>query len=319
MRTKYIHAIIAISIIWFFTGCTNDFENINRDKHEFVDIEPEYLMSTIVKNSMNLLADMNARVYWPYSHHLTVSGMGSSASFGSSYSEINSWWRSYYETIFLLRQIQKNHEDDEEYNNRVQISKIWESYMYYLFTTTFGGVPYTYASRDDLIDIPFDKESDIYVNILDVLKTATEELNPDGDKLSPDIMFEDSDINKWKQFAVALRLKIALETQNAIPEDSKKHGMDVISNYNDFFIKSNQENINFKWAATSTSEFSPYYNTFILNIGRELPALSHVMFLYYRSYDDPRMETIFNETEGQYLVFDSLYTDRTRTEKLAIS
>lgn len=315
MRKIYLTAIIAISLILIFTDCTNDFENINKDKHEFVEIEPEYLMSTVVKNSMNLLADMNARVYWPTSHHLTVSGMGSTASFGSSYSDINSWWRRFYETIFLLRQVQKNYEDNDKYKNRVQIAKVWESYMYYIFTTTFGGIPYTYASRDDLIDIPFDKESDIYINILDVLKTASEELDIEGDKLTPDIMFEDGDINKWKQLAVALRLKIALETQNAIPNVSKEHGTDVMNNYNDFLIKSNQENIKFKWGGSNTAEFSPYYDTFILNIGRELPALSHLMFLYFRSYEDPRMETIFNETEGQYLVFDSLYVDRTRTEK----
>lgn len=316
MRTKYLAAVIAIiSLTSIFTNCTDNFEKINRDKHEFVNIEPEYLMSTVVKNSINLLADLNARVYWPFSHHLTVSGMGSAASYGASYSDINSWWRRFYETIFLLRQIQKTYENDENYKNRVQIAKVWESYMFYVFTTTFGGVPYTFASRDDLIEIPFDKENDIYKNLLENLQKATEELDINGDKLSPDIMFEDSDIRKWKQFTVALRLKIALETQNAIPKEAEMHGKDVMTKYEDLLLKSNQENIIFKWGGTNTLEYSPYFESFILNIGRELPALSHVMFLYYRSYKDPRMEAIFNKTEGQYLVFDSLYTDRTYTEK----
>lgn len=313
MKTKYLTGLILIFLL--FPKCTNDFENINIDKHEFVNVEPEFLMSSVVKNSMNLFADMNANVYWPFSHQLTVSGMGSTASYGASYSAINTWWRQFYESISLLRQIQKKYEDDENYKNRIEIAKIWESYMFYIFTTTFGGVPYQFASRDDLIEIPFDKENDIYKNILDVLKTASENLDPEGDKLSPDILFTDSDINKWKQFAVALRLKIALETQNAIPEDASSHGKDVMTNFQDLLIKSNQDNIQFKWGGTNTTENSYYFDTFLLNSTKELPALSHLMFLYYRTYKDPRMETIFDRTQGQFLIFDSLYTDNTHTEK----
>lgn len=313
MKKIYLIGLIVIMLV--FVRCTDDFENINVDKHEFTNVEPEYLMSSVVKSSMNLLSELNANVYWQYSHHLTVSGMGSTASYGASYSSINSWWRQFYETISLLRQIQKKYGENEQYKNRVQIAKIWESYMFYIFTTTFGGVPYTYAGRDDLIEIPFDKENDIYKSILDVLKIASEELDTEADKLIPDILFEDSDINKWKQLAVALRLKIALETQNAIPHEAEMHGRDVMNNFQDLLIKSNQENIKFKWGGTNTSEYSYYYNTYLLNSNKDLPALSHVMFLYYRSYGDPRMGAIFNKTEGQFLVFDSLYTDRTYTEK----
>jgi hypothetical protein len=307
--------IISIVLVFIFNGCTDRFEEINKNKHEFVDVGPEYLLASAVKGSMNLIAELNANMYWQYSHHLTVSSMASTTSYGASYSTINDWWRTFYENIAMLRQIQKIYADKPGYENRLQITKIWESYMFYIFTTTFGGIPYTYANRDDLIDIPFDTEADIYISILNTLKTASEKLDPAKDAMKPDVVFPDSDINKWKKFAVALRLKIALETQKAIPAESAVHGKDVVTNFESFLLKSNSENLIFKWGGTNSTENSYYYDTYLFSQTKDLPALNHVMFVYMRSYPDPRMEVMFDKLQGHYLVWDTLYTDNTRLHR----
>lgn len=308
-KNLYILTIVLSSIIM---GCTKGFENINQDKHEFVNVGPEYLLASAVKGSMNLIAELNANMYWQYSHQLTVSSMASTASYGASYSNINDWWGKFYENIALLKQIQKLYGDKPGYENRIQIAKIWESYMFYVFTTTFGGVPYTYASRDDLISIPFDSETDIYIGLLKTLETASKTLDPKKDVLKPDIIFADSDINKWKKLAVALRLKIALETQNAIPAESALHGKDVVTNFENLLLKSNSENVVFKWGGTNSTENSYYYDTYLFSQTRDLPALNHIMFVYMRSYPDPRMQAIFDKVQGHYLIYDTLYTDNTK-------
>jgi hypothetical protein len=41
--------------------------------------------------------------------------------------------------------------------------------------------------------------------------------------------------------------------------------------------------------------------------------MSELLFDYMRSYPDPRMQVMFAPVTGQYLVFDTLYTDATRT------
>lgn len=312
---KKILTIISILLLFIFNGCTDGFDEINKNKHEFVDVEPEYLLASSVKGSMNLIAELNANVYWQFSHQLTVSSMASTASYGASYSTLNSWWKRFYENVSLLRQIQKLYGDKPGYENRLQIAKIWESYMFYIFTTTFGGIPYKDACREDLIDIPFDSETDIYISLLNTLKTASETLDSGKDAMNPDIVFPDSDINKWKKFAVALRLKIALETQNAIPTEAAQHGTDVLTKYEDLLVKSNAENLTFKWGGTNTTENSYYYDTYLFNSTKDLPALTHLMFVYMRSYPDPRMQAIFDKIQGHFLVFDSLYTDNTLTTK----
>ena len=234
---KKILIIIPALLILILNGCTNGFEEINTNKHEFVNVQPEYLLASSVKGSMNLIAELNANVYWQYSHHLTVSSMGSTASYGASYSTLNTWWRRFYENISLLRQIQTLYADKTGFENRVQIAKIWESYLFYIFTTTFGSIPYKEACREGVIEIAYDAETDIYIGLLNTLKTALETLDPEKDGMYPDVVFPDSDINKWKKFAAALRLKIALETQNAIPTEAAQHGTDVLANYADLAYK----------------------------------------------------------------------------------
>jgi hypothetical protein len=312
---KKIIYITGIIFTLVFSGCTEGFEDINKDKHEFTSVEPEYLLASSVKGSMYLIAELNANMYWQWSHQLTVSSMASPSSYGASYSTINNWWERFYENIALLRQIQTLYGEKAGYENRVQIAKIWESYMFYIFTTTFSGVPYTDACRDDLIDIPFDSETDIYVSLLKTLETASKTLDPAKDALKPDVVFPDSDVNKWKKFAIALRLKIALETQNAIPSESAQHGKDVVTNFESFLLKSNPENLIFKWGGTNSTENSYYYDTYLFNSTKDLPALTHLMFVYMRTYPDPRMQAIFDKVPGHYLIFDTLYTDNTHTTR----
>lgn len=313
MKKILYRLFIVLSFITI--GCTRGYEDINTNKHEFVNVEPEYLLASAVKGSMNLIAELNTNMYWPYAHQLTVSSMASTSMYGASYSTINGWWGRFYQNISLLRQIQKLYGTKPGYENRVQISKIWESYMFYIFTTTFGGIPYTFASRDDLVNIPFDTETDIYINLLKTLETASKTLDPAKDAMKPDIIFADSDINKWKKFAVTLRLKIALETQNAIPVESATNGKDVIANYESFLPQSNSDNITFQWGGTNSTECSYYYNTYLLNSTKDLPAISHLMFVYMRSYPDPRMQALFDKLTGHYLIYDTLYTDNTKAHR----
>jgi hypothetical protein len=312
---KKILYIIVLALSPIIYGCTEGFEDINTNKHEFVEVGPEYLLASSVKGSINLIAELNANMYWQYSHHFAVSSMASTASYGASYSNINSWWARFYQNISLLRKIQNVYGNKPGYENRVQMAKIWESYMFYIFTTTFGGVPYKDACREDLTNIPFDKEEDIYKGILNTLETASKTLDTAKDKLEPDILFPDSDITKWKKFAVALRLKIALETQNAIPAESATHGKDVVTNFENYLLKSNAENLTFKWGGTNSTENSYYFDTYLLSQTKDLPALNHLMFVYMRSYPDPRMQAIFDKVQGHYLIYDTLYTDYTRLHR----
>ena len=72
--------------------------------------------------------------------------------------------------------------------------------------------------------VKHDTEEDMYRQILDMLKKASESFNPDAssDVLKKDPIFRSgsgttSDIIKWRKFANTLRLEVAMRATNIAP------------------------------------------------------------------------------------------------------
>lgn len=325
MKAKYIKSI-KNSILIVFTsvllignfGCTNEFEDINTNPHEFTKVQPENLMATAVKRSMSLMVDLNRRMYWPYTHQVAM-GSGDMARYGSSVSDVNGIWRDFYATTYFLKNIQNTYSGVEGFENRVLIAQIWECYLFYIGASTFGSMPYTDANRMDVTSLTYDTEIFIYKDILRRLSESFDKLDPTKDKYAQDLVFADGSINKWKKFANSLRLKIALEVQNAIPEEAKSYGEESVKNEN-FFIASNSENVFLKWNGSAITEYSDYYYRFVytLSDASSKPAYSHQMFVYQRSYKDPRMTKYAQPTEAEYTFIDTVYWDESFTVRAAV-
>ena len=110
--------------------------------------------------------------------------------------------------------------------------------------STFGPVPYEEA-LSGASSARYDSEELIYTSILSELEEASNNINPSGDVLSEDPIFN-GDLVKWKKFANTLRLKIALRISEGFPSLAQQHGSDAMVNENNL-INSNDENVTMKW------------------------------------------------------------------------
>ncbi|MEA4935595.1 MAG: SusD/RagB family nutrient-binding outer membrane lipoprotein [Paludibacter sp.] len=310
--------ILAAFTIALLTGCTDGFEDINTNPHEFTKVQPENLMATAVKRSMSLMVDLNRKMYWPYTHQVAM-GSGDMARYGSSSSDVNGIWRDFYATMYFLKTIQNTYSNTPGYENRVLIAQIWECYMFFIGASTFGGMPYTDACRMDITSLKYDSEDFIYRDILRRLTDSFNGLDPTKDKFGQDLVFADGSIEKWKKFANTLRLKIALEVQHAVPEEAELHGKEAIKNES-YLVSSNTENIYLKWKGSSITEYSDYYNRFVYTLSdpSSKPAYSHMMFVYQRSYKDPRMTKYAAPTEAEFSFIDTVYWDESFTVRAAV-
>lgn len=315
---KLLMGLCAGTLLMGPTGCIDGFEDLNTNPHEFTKVQPDNLMATAVKRTMSSIVNMNAKIYWPYSHQVAMQS-GDMARYGSSTSDVNNYWRDFFGTVYLLRNLQKTYKDDPNYSNRVLIAQIWECYLYYFGATTFGGMPYTDACRTDITSIPYDTEVFIYKDILRRLTESFNGLDPTKDKFGIDLVFSDGSINKWKTFANSLRLKIALEVQNAVPEEAAQYGKEAMVQES-FLVSSNAGNIFLKWNGTNLNEYSDYYYRYVytLSDASAKPAYSHMMFVYQRSYKDPRMEKYASVTQAPYTFVDTVYWDETFTVRAAV-
>src|SRR5690606_18714219 len=94
-------------------------------------------------------------------------------------------------------------------------AKIFESYIYSNLVAIWGAIPKTFALTGDVY-IPYDKEEDIYTDLLEELKVAANSINLSGDTYigNSDAVYS-GDLLKWKKFANTLRLRLALRISNA--------------------------------------------------------------------------------------------------------
>ena len=238
-------------------SCEKDFREINTDPDVFTKVEPEYLFAGVVKKTINLMAVMNKKAFWNYSHYITIEG-GNLPRYSATPGDMDIWWERFYLDILSnLNQILTIYSDDPDYKNRIQIMKIWQSYIYSVMVSLWGPIPYSEAFNETQKTFKYDSEEFIYTDILNKLKEASETLTNDGDYLAPDKIFADHSIEKWKKFANSLRLKLALRISDAAPALAQPHIQELMAD-EDLLIQSPAEDVKAYWGIDEPN-FSPYY------------------------------------------------------------
>jgi hypothetical protein len=208
-------------------------------------------------------------------------------------------WQNFYVTILQnLTQIETQFGKDPLYTNRVQIARIWKAYVYSILTGYFGSIPLTEANNANyLTEINFDSEDSAYVKILRMLKTASTTINVNStkDRLSYDVVYGTSgtQLQNWVKFANTLRLKIALRCRRNLGSLADAEVRDVMGN-EAALIGSESETAKVAYENVIGNE-NPYYKTYIRsNFTSFFPRMSDIMFMYLRSYKDPRINYYFD-------------------------
>ncbi len=306
--------IIPIFLLLLMFSCTKDFKKINTDPDSFSTIQPEYIFNGVVKRTIDLMADMNKNTCWSYSHYLSIEG-GSFPRYSATPVSMNGWWNRFYIDILSnLNQIKVMYGNDPAYANRIQMVKIWESYIYSIMVATWGPVPYSEAFNLSLKKYKYDSEPEIYTGILNTLKTATESLNEQGDFFTPDKIFTGSNqgaviIKSWKKFANSLRLKIALRISDVNPTLAQPHILAVMTDEN-MLVSGKNDEVKAYWGV-ELENYSPYYFSYNPNYNPVSPGtyafLSNFMFMYLRSYNDPRLTKFASPSVIPYVVADTIW------------
>ena len=213
---SYIFKVFLILSAFSFVACEKSFEEININPNAFNTAQPENLLAGAVKGTLDLVGgDMNMQMSLNYGHYIGGVG-GQFPRFYFTETRLDEWWNDFY--VDILKNIQEiidNYSGDPEYTNRVQIAKIWKSYVYSVMVSTFGGVPMSEALSTNT-SVGYDSEEQVLTAILDMLKEAGQTIIPDGDKLGKDPVFNGNN-DLWIKFANTLRLKIALRISEGFP------------------------------------------------------------------------------------------------------
>lgn len=297
MKKTYI-LIIGILILF---SCTKKFDSINTDPNHPVKVEPDFLLTSSIFNSLNLYGgDMNRVIFFNYTQHFS-GFQGEFERYTYNDNSNNTYWaNTYINCLQPVYQIEVNYKGISSYANRVLIARIWKDYIFSNAVSIWGGIPLEGALAGSP-SVPYTKEQDVYYKLLTDLKGLADSINLSGDKYSAtaDKIYA-GDLLKWKKFANTLRLRLAMRISNADPAFAQQVVQDIYQNNQQNTITAQAETAATNWGTTSDT-WSYLYNYVVYNYTANkatIPVLCESLVYYTVPYGDPRI-TIYGQPAKQ--------------------
>lgn len=296
-------SLLAGSAAMTFTGCTDDFEEVNTNPNKVYDVDLNDVFAGTVQRTMNNWAKMNYRRFLNFSR-LTVVMFCCTPDQDTG----DEYFRTYYVDVIrdLVKLEREYLKTPEAYSNRLAIVKIWKSYVFYTMASCWGPIPMSDAITDGSENkryYKYDSEQEVYKQILEELAQAAELIDNADPNITADVLSSDpifgadgigqADMSKWRKFANTLRLNVAMHIQNLDPDLSREHALAVLADGD--IIRSNDDNVIASWGLDSENSSSQYYRDILKDRkpadfgGSVRPALNEWGYIYFASFNDPRL------------------------------
>jgi hypothetical protein len=117
----------------------------------------------------------------------------------------------------VLRQTGTGGWAEGQNQNLRQASRILRAFLFHRLTDYYGSVPYfeTMQAQDGIFFPKYDKQQDIYTDLLKELDEATAALGaPAADGFEQADLYYSGDIAKWKRWGYSLMLRLAMRVSN---------------------------------------------------------------------------------------------------------
>jgi hypothetical protein len=211
-----------IAACCMLASCTKSFTDINTDPNRPKTITPGVLLGQMQYRFVNTTIG-SARNFGHELMQVTAPRASTSGGThryvitGSSNSGV---WTSLYTLLADVQELYKVSEKLNEKNYQA-IALIYKAWTYSILTDCFGDVPFSEAiqAADGKLQPSFDKQKDIYVQILKDLDSANKWLTTPktltygGDlvyKANPGVATATTGITNWQKFSNTLRLRLLL-------------------------------------------------------------------------------------------------------------
>lgn len=229
MNRKYIHLLLAGLLLLAVSSCKKELAGVNKNPNATENPQPDYLLTAAVK--------LTADAYWGSDNN-----MGSSLLFIQHWAKIQytdpdryilnngsfvSLWKTLYSQSITDINASINAGVAQGTPNYKGVGLVLRSWIFQLLTDAYGDIPYKQAGNINQYLTPaYDAQRDVYLGLLDDLKTALATLDPAGPAISGDPIYG-GNIASWKHFANSLRLRIALRIADREPVIAKQVLADI--------------------------------------------------------------------------------------------
>lgn len=269
LRKIYIPILFLAGLMF---SCNDGFEQLNTDPNRPKEITPGVMLGQLQYKIINSTVNASRN----FTHELMqVDAPRASAGGGGLHRYLvnpgTGVWTNFYTYLNDIQDIYVIADKLNE-NNYKAISLIYKSWSYSILTDLYGDVPYSQATKalEGNFQPTFDKQKDIYIQILKDLETAngllddTKALTYAGDMLYNANALsggKNSGIVKWKKFCNSLRLRLLLRISKREGEVNVREQITGIlaDPVNNPVFTTNSDEAIFRYPGTFPF-FNPFFN-----------------------------------------------------------
>lgn len=225
--------------------------------------------------------------------------------YGDKYLRDPGGWGAYFDRAYIaqvryavdLMQVAK---DKQPYKNLYQISRIVKAMIFERLTDIYGDIPYFQAGLgyyDRIYSPVYDRQQDIYPDLLKEVQQATDSLNENGDKPAGDVFYggRPNQIALWKRFGYTLLLRMAMRLSKVQPETAQKYvqlvsGKTMQSNSDNAYVYHSEEG---GWI--TENRIAIYMLTPSI---RQYGKISATFINFLKTQHDPRLPVLAERPDG---------------------
>ncbi|MBC8083794.1 MAG: SusD/RagB family nutrient-binding outer membrane lipoprotein [Hymenobacter sp.] len=237
------YTALSATVLVLISGCTKEFDEINTNPSTYgqTNFDANYLLTTAqlgYTGSTDFAYD-TWRANLIYSSTL-IQGLSTVVSYwaGDKYllneAYTAAYWGgttvgAYVEQVKPVTELVESTKGVAKYKNLHQISRIMRALIMERITDLYGDVPYTEAGKGyytGIITPKYDKQEDIYADLLKEVEEATTALDPAADVPTGDVFYR-GNIAQWQRFGNTLLLRMAMRLTKTDPDKAKSYATRV--------------------------------------------------------------------------------------------
>ena len=239
---RYIFLTVAAAGL--FTACNKDnLKNLNVDPQSASTIDVNFLFTSAELGAASGgSAGDNRYIDWRTNigmastaiQQLATAG-GDISSAGDKYLDNTETSSAPWEFIYsdqlknigiILKQTGTGGFAEGQNNNTRQAARILRAFLFHRLTDYYGSIPYfeSMQANEGIFFPKYDKQKDIYADLLKELDEATAAFTTDAD---PDFaaadLYYNGDVAKWKRWGYSLMLRLAMRVSNVQVDESNTY------------------------------------------------------------------------------------------------
>lgn len=302
--------LLLLVVLFGITGCTSDFENINRNPNQVTDDQMNslnYKIGTKVKALESLVIPVQEHMY-----QFNESLVG--GPFGGYFSTTVDTWRTKFETFNPSADWRKwpfanvitetytpyrgivNGTEDEV---SIAFAKLLRVAIMQRVTDSYGPIPYSNLENNESITVKYDTQEQVYTKMFEEMDAAIAAFAANTtlpvEAFNRYDMVYYGNISQWLRYANSLKLRMAMRLTEVEPEIARAKASEAIAAG---VIAANADNAMMHAAENRTTLI--YNDWGDHRVGADI-------INYMNGYNDPRREKMFTTvTKGEQKIYAGL-------------